>query len=125
MMEGYDGRVALIKNARQTRPTALREAPVGGVCVIPERHLAACLGQRMMPYRPNQPLIDPHYFLYVLQTRQIQNRIASALDSISEELRSDLAQREKVRQKKSGLMHDLLTGKVPVKVEEPDMDLAT
>ncbi|HHJ1798594.1 TPA: restriction endonuclease subunit S [Pseudomonas aeruginosa] len=131
-----------------------REAPVGEVCMIPERHPAACLGQRMMLYRPNQQLIDPRYFLYALQSHQIQNRldlisggstvghvrvgdirdlwmfmpesskeqiqIASALDSISEKLRSELAQREKLRNKKSGLMHDLLTGKVPIKVEEPE-----
>lgn len=129
-----------------------REAPVGEVCMIPERYPTACLGQRMMLYRPNQQLIDPCYFLYALQSRQIQNRldlisggstvghvrvgdirdlwmfmpespeeqkmIASALNRISEKLRSELAQREKLRQKKSGLMHDLLTGKVPVKVEE-------
>lgn len=132
-----------------------REAPVGEVCMIPERHPAACLGQRMMLYRPNQQLIDPRYFLYALQSRPIQNRldlisggstvghvrvgdirdlwmfmpespeeqrlIASALDGISEKLRSELAQREKLQQKKSGLMHDLLTGKVPVKVEETEV----
>ncbi len=129
-----------------------REAPVGEVCMIPERHPAACLGQRMMLYRPNQQLIDPRYFLYALQSRPIQNRldlisggstvghvrvgdirdlwmfmpespqeqklIAATLDSISEKLRSELAQHEKLRQTKSGLMHDLLTGKVPVKLEE-------
>ena len=123
--------------------------------MIPERHPAACLGQHMMLYRPNQQLIDPRYFLYALQSRPIQNRlelisggstvghvrvgdirdlwmfmpespeeqrlIASALDGISEKLRSELAQREKLQQKKSGLMHDLLTGKVPVKVEDPEV----
>lgn len=132
-----------------------REAPVGEVCMIPARHPFACLGQRMMLYRPNQQLIDPRFFLYALQSRQIQNRldlisggstvghvrvgdirdlwmlmpkspkeqkmIASALDGISEKLRSELAQREKLRQEKSGLMHDLLTGKVPVKVTDPEM----
>ena len=132
-----------------------REAPVGEVCMIPERHPAACLGQRMMLYRPNQLLIDRRYFLYALQSHLIQNRldlisggstvghvrvgdirdlwmfmpespeeqklIASALDGISEKLRFELAQREKLQQKKSGLMHDLLTGKVPVKVEEPEV----
>lgn len=52
-----------------------REAPVGEVCMIPERHSSACLGQRMMLYRPNQDLISPHFFLYALQSRQIQNRL--------------------------------------------------
>jgi type I restriction enzyme, S subunit len=52
-----------------------REAPVGEVCMIPERHSEVCLGQRMMLYRPNQSLIDPRYFLFALQSRQIQNRL--------------------------------------------------
>ncbi|WP_374340977.1 restriction endonuclease subunit S [Methyloversatilis sp.] len=131
-----------------------REAPVGEVCVIPERHPAACLGQRMMLYRPNQQLIDPRYFLYALQSSPIQNRldlisggstvghvrvgdirdlwmfmpdspkeqklIASALDRVSEKLRSELVQREKLRQKKSGLMHDLLTGKTNP-IQQPEV----
>lgn len=103
--------------------------------MIPERHPSACLGQRMMLYRPNQQLIDPRYFFYALQSRQIQNRldlisggstvghvrvgdirdlwmfmpespkeqklIASALDGISEKLRSELAKRKKLQQKRA------------------------
>lgn len=52
-----------------------REAPVGEVCMIPERHPNACLGQRMMLYRPNPELIDSRYFLYALQSQQIKNRL--------------------------------------------------
>lgn len=52
-----------------------REAPVGEVCMIPERHPNACLGQRMMLYRPNSDLIDSKYFLYALQSQQIKNRL--------------------------------------------------
>jgi type I restriction enzyme S subunit len=52
-----------------------REAPVGEVCMIPERHPNACLGQRMMLYRPNPELIDAKYFLYALQSQQIKNRL--------------------------------------------------
>lgn len=52
-----------------------REAPVGEVCMIPERHPNACLGQRMMLYRPNPELIDSRYFLYALQSKQIKNRL--------------------------------------------------
>lgn len=52
-----------------------REAPVGEVCMIPERHPEACLGQRMMLYRPNKAIIDPSFFLFALQSRQIQNRL--------------------------------------------------
>jgi len=52
-----------------------REAPVGEVCMIPARHPEACLGQRMMLYRPNADVIHPAYFLFALQSRQIQNRL--------------------------------------------------
>ena len=52
-----------------------REAPVGEVCMIPDRHPEACLGQRMMLYRPNPAIINPEYFLFALQSRQIQNRL--------------------------------------------------
>jgi type I restriction enzyme S subunit len=52
-----------------------REAPVGEVCMIPDRHPEACLGQRMMLYRPNAEIIHPAYFLFALQSRQIQNRL--------------------------------------------------
>lgn len=52
-----------------------REAPVGEICMIPARHPEACLGQRMMLYRPNANVIHPEYFLFALQSRQIQNRL--------------------------------------------------
>lgn len=52
-----------------------REAPVGEVCMIPERHAQACLGQRMMLYRPDQKKIDSTFFLFALQSRAIQNRL--------------------------------------------------
>lgn len=45
------------------------------VCMIPDRHPNACLGQRMMLYRPNPECIDPRYFLYALQSQQIKNRL--------------------------------------------------
>lgn len=132
-----------------------REAPVGEVCMIPERHPEACLGQRMMLYRPNKNLIDPDFFLFALQSRQIQNRldlisggstvghvrvgdirslwmfmpkakheqheIAKTLSQATERIRSEQARRNKLQTQKLGLMQDLLTGKVPVKVEpEPE-----
>jgi len=43
--------------------------------MIPERHPNACLGQRMMLYRPNPELVDSRYFLYALQSQQIKNRL--------------------------------------------------
>ena len=140
-----------------------REAPVGEVCMIPERHSEACLGQRMMLYRLNRATIDPRYFLFALQSPQVQNRldlisggstvghvrvgdirslwifmpialgeqaqIAQALTLASERLRSERAQRDKLQLQKLGLMQDLLTGKVPVKVSTqasaPDATVAT
>ncbi len=135
-----------------------REAPVGEVCMIPDRHSSACLGQRMMLYRPDAELISPRYFLYALQSRQIKNRldlisggstvghvrvgdirnlwmfmptdsleqiqIADALDGITVKLDRELEQLGKLRKQKLGLMHDLLTGRVPVQVEEPAPEMA-
>jgi len=131
-----------------------REAPVGEVCMIPERHPQACLGQRMMLYRPNVDVIDPQYFLYVLQSQAIQNRldlisggstvghvrvgdirdlwifypespeeqrkIGAILGSITKNIASEKAKKNKLKKQKSGLMHDLLTGKVPVKVDQAE-----
>lgn len=128
-----------------------REAPVGEVCMIPDRHPNACLGQRMMLYRPNPECIDPRYFLYALQSQQIKNRlelisggstvghvrvgdirtlwmfmpkncgeqtlIANALDGAAERLKQEATQLVKLQKQKLGLMQDLLTGKVPVKVD--------
>jgi type I restriction enzyme S subunit len=52
-----------------------REAPVGEVCKIPKHHPNACLGQRMMLYRTDSQKIENDFFLYMLQSRQIQNRL--------------------------------------------------
>lgn len=128
-----------------------REAPVGEVCMIPERHPEACLGQRMMLYRPTIELIDPTFFLYALQSQAVQNRldlisggstvghvrvgdirdlwiffpespdeqrkIGAALTSISKRIDSEKMKEQKLSNQKSGLMHDLLTGKVPVTID--------
>lgn len=135
-----------------------REAPVGEVCKIPERHPGACLGQRMMLYRPNEELIDPDFFLFALQSRQIQNRldlisggstvghvrvgdirslwmlmpeerneqheIAKTLSQATERIRSEQARQNTLRSQKLGLMQDLLTGKVPVTVDEKTSEAA-
>ena len=127
-----------------------REAPVGEVCMIPERHSMACLGQRIMLYRPNKDLINPYYFLFVLQSQAIQNRldlisggstvghvrvgdirelwiykpesqeeqkkIGELLNSVTKRLDSEKSKLRKLNHLKSGLMHDLLTGKVQVSV---------
>lgn len=50
-----------------------------------------------------------------------QDRIANLFTAIQSKLDSEVSTREKLRAKKRGLMHDLLTGKVPFKVEEPEV----
>lgn len=128
-----------------------REAPVGEVCKIPERHFQACLGQRMMLYRTNPENIEADFFLYALQSVPIQNRldlisggstvghvrvgdirslwmfvpdsrveqnlIANMLNSVVRKLECQRESLYKLQKQKSGLMHDLLTGKVPVSVD--------
>ena len=46
---------------------------------------------------------------------------SKALDCCSARLSNLRRDLEKLKAQKSGLMHDLLTGKVPVKVEEPEV----
>jgi type I restriction enzyme, S subunit len=50
-----------------------REAPVGEVCLIPERHPSVCLGQRVMLYRPSHQIVSSRFFLYALQSQQVQD----------------------------------------------------
>jgi type I restriction enzyme, S subunit len=50
-----------------------------------------------------------------------QTRIFERYLKVSTRLRQDSELLNKLRKQKSGLMHDLLTGKVPVKVEEPEV----
>lgn len=50
-----------------------------------------------------------------------QDRIADLFTAIQSKLDSEVSTREKLRAIKRGLMHDLLTGKVPFKVEEPEV----
>lgn len=50
-----------------------------------------------------------------------QERIRGKIEAVSGKLAIEKALVEKLRSQKSGLMHDLLTGKVPVKVEEPEV----
>lgn len=50
-----------------------------------------------------------------------QERIRGKIKSVSGKLAIEKALAEKLQAQKSGLMHDLLTGKVTVKVEEPEV----
>jgi type I restriction enzyme S subunit len=128
-----------------------REAPVGEVCKIPERHAHACLGQRMMLYRTDSSQINNDFFLYALQSEPIQLRldlisggstvghvrvgdirdlwmyqpaseieqtnIGNALNSISTILETEKIKLKKLMMQKTGLMHDLLSGKKSVSVD--------
>ena len=49
-----------------------------------------------------------------------QLRVIARLDVIESRIETEIRRCDKLRKKKAGLMHDLLTGKVPVKVEEPE-----
>ena len=49
-----------------------------------------------------------------------QEEIANRIFSVQRRIRSEAVQNEKLRKLKSGLMQDLLTGKVRVKVDEPE-----
>ena len=49
-----------------------------------------------------------------------QYLIAKCLDSASEKIKVEVAQRTKLIKQKAGLVHDLLTGKVKVTVNIPE-----
>lgn len=49
-----------------------REAPVGEVCVLPDSLRGACLGQRMMLYRPDPSQMRVDFMLHALQTQPVQ-----------------------------------------------------
>lgn len=49
-----------------------------------------------------------------------QVEIGVRLKAVSDYISKNHAELKKLRKQKSGLMHDLLTGKVPVKIEEPE-----
>jgi len=108
----------------------------------------------MMLYRVDQEKIVNDFFLYVLQSDAIQNRldlisggstvghvrvgdiknlwifypesreeqsrISSALNTISAKIDNETLVLSKLKKRKSGLMHDLLTGKVPLRVESDE-----
>lgn len=49
-----------------------------------------------------------------------QKRMSLRFTALQEKLDKELTQVEKLKKQKLGLMHDLLTGKVPVKVDIPE-----
>jgi len=56
-----------------------------------------------------------------LPSREEQQAIIVRISAANSRIEQIKAEAGKLRNQKSGLMHDLLTGKVPVKVEEPEM----
>jgi type I restriction enzyme S subunit len=124
-----------------------REAPVGEVCLLPEDMTDACLGQRMMMYRPDPNVLTSNFMLIALLSSAVQKslldlaggstvghvkvgdirrlripvpsvcergKIVQAYGATEEWLASEQALRAKLKQQKSGLMDDLLTGRVRV-----------
>ncbi len=124
-----------------------REAPVGEVCLLPAEIGEACLGQRMMMYRPAPDALDANFMLVALMSARLQKvlrdlsggstvghvrvgdirtlpipipsldeqrKIASSFDTLQRRLLAEEAELVKLAALKSGLMDDLLTGRVRV-----------
>jgi type I restriction enzyme S subunit len=124
-----------------------REAPVGEVCLLPDDMTDACLGQRMMMYRPDADVLKSEFMLIALLSDPVQKslldlaggstvghvkvgdirklripipslheqaQIIEAYAAMDVRLSSEEALIAKLRQNKSGLMDDLLTGRVRV-----------
>lgn len=49
-----------------------REAPAGEVCLLPQLPLPACLGQRMMMYRPNPTMLDAQFMVAAIMSTPVQ-----------------------------------------------------
>jgi type I restriction enzyme S subunit len=56
-----------------------------------------------------------------LPSREEQQAIIERISAANDRIEQMKAEAGKLRNKKSGLMHDLLTGKVPLKVKEPEV----
>lgn len=70
-----------------------------------------------IPHLSKSEILEP---IVPIPSNNEQQAIASLLDSIERLLDSWQLNYEKLQKQKSGLMHDLLTGKVPVQVEPED-----
>lgn len=64
---------------------------------------------------------DMRELLVALPDLSEQERIQGKIKAVSDKLAIEQTLAEKLRTQKSGLMHDLLTSKTPVKIEEPEM----
>ncbi len=51
-----------------------------------------------------------------------QRNIIGCLANLTRQIELEIAKTGKLRRQKSGLMHDLLSGKVPVKLDEPELE---
>lgn len=124
-----------------------REAPVGEACLLPEEIGPACLGQRMMMYRPDSTKMNSEFLLAALLSDTVQQRlldlaggstvghvkvgdirnlsipipspeeqamIATRYFAFEEKVLSEEEELAKLLQLKSGLMDDLLTGRIRV-----------
>lgn len=71
--------------------------------------------------RPKVTLADFRAIKIAKPEIEEQTRIGSRLSLLQSQIDIELARVAKLQSQKSGLMHDLLTGKVPVKAEEPEV----
>ena len=55
--------------------------------------------------------------LFPVPSRREQEKILERIKSLEDKIRAEDQYLQKLQKQKSGLMHDLLTGKVPVQVE--------
>lgn len=60
-------------------------------------------------------------FTLPLPCLEEQLMICNRIEMATRAIRAELCKSEKLRRQKEGLMHDLLTGKVPVKIEDPEV----
>ncbi|MFN9816000.1 MAG: restriction endonuclease subunit S [Burkholderiales bacterium] len=70
--------------------------------------------------RPKVTLADFRAIKIAKPELDEQQRISFRLNRIQDQINIELARISKLQNQKLGLMHDLLTGKVPVKVKEPE-----
>jgi type I restriction enzyme, S subunit len=120
-------------------PVAVRFALLDSLCVINPKKVTAsflfhslrseCLTRQGKNMTMGQAL--PQVSIGRVRDLQVpvpnpdeQLLISDRMDSVMTVLKTQAAHLKKLRNRKSGLMHDLLTGKVPVKVDTPALETA-
>jgi len=74
--------------------------------------------------RPKVTLADFREIKIAKPELDEQRLISAKLRVAQNNINAELARVDKLQSQKLGLMQDLLTGKVPVKIDEPDQEFA-